>query len=225
MPTVTAEMILNRAARTLHDDTGVRWTPEDLLTYLSDAQREIVMLKPAANAINDVVALTPGTRQRLPSDGMTLIDVVRNMGSNGDTPGRAVRSVRRYILDATRPDWHTEPTSAEVKHFMFDDRDPKTFYVTPGQPDPASYLEIVYAASPAEVTSTQQAIGLDDVFQTPIFYYVMSRAHAKSSTPNLQVAAIYYEQFRAAVTGRSDALFELHPDQAQKRMEESSGHA
>ncbi|MBK5943321.1 MULTISPECIES: DUF6682 family protein [Halorhodospira] len=225
MPTVTAKMILDRASSTLNDEAGVRWGSADLLTYVSDAQREIVILKPSANALNDVVALTPGTRQRLPQGGITLIDVVRNMGGDGNTPGRAVRPVRRAILDATRPDWHTEPPSAEVKHFVFDERDPKTFYVTPGQPDPAGHLEIVYSASPAEVESLESPITLDDVFQTPIYYYVMSRAHAKSSTPRPQLATLYYEQFVTAVTGRIEAQRDMHQVRAHQRVEEGIGHA
>lgn len=220
MPTVTARRIVESAQKTLFDETGVRWTPDELLTYLSDAQREVVILKPTANTINDVVQLAPGTRQEIPAAGLEFIDVVRGMGSDGLTPGRAVRQVSRTTLDATRPDWHTDTADIEAVHYMFDNRDVRHFYVTPPQPTPAGYVEIIYAATPTEVGTLDDVIALDDAYSTVLMFYVIARAMAKDSgegDPNK--ASYYHNLFSNILQGRKVAKQELHPEQMQQRVE------
>lgn len=221
MATVTGEMILNRAALTLLDETGVRWTPEEMLAYLSDGQRETVILKPSAHTENKVVQLVPGTRQSLPGNGIALVYCSRNMGMDGNTPGRSVRRLTREVLDVTRPMWHTEPGKAEVEHWMYEEIDPKTFYVTPPQPDPAAQLEIAFASSPEEIADKSLPISLDDAYQTPLYYYVMSRALAKESgTADPNKSMIYHEMFRATIQGRQESLYRLQAQSFNERMPE-----
>lgn len=219
MSTILAGDIVDRAALLLFDETGVRWTPTELLGYLSDAQREIVKLDPSANSRNDVVQLEPGTRQSIPAHGMTLIKCIRMMGTDGQTPGRAVRQIDAETIDATRPNWHTEAPAAEAKHWMFDNRDPAHFYVTPPQPDPAHHMEILYAATPGEVSAVGDVIELGDHYQTPILYFILARALMKdTSTQNPQKAMGYYEMFRSVVDGRQVAADALQPDQMPSRI-------
>lgn len=218
MATVKAGDIIDRAAITLFDETAVRWTPAELLEYLSDGQREVVSLKPSANPVNEVVQFAAGTKQTIPSAGITLIDVVRSMGDDGETPGRAVRAVIRQTLDATRPDWHTEDAAIVPKHYMFDDRDPRTYYLTPPQPVTPGYGEIVYSKAPVEITDVDTTIELDDIYAPVLYYYVMARALAKQSGEgDPQGATTYYNMFVGGVTGRTEASRRLHPLQEAER--------
>lgn len=159
MATILVNSILERAATIVQDETGTRWPESELLKWLNDGQREIVLLKPDAYAQNESVALVAGTKQSIPAAGLSLIDVVRNMGTNGSTPGRAARLIRRKILDEQLPDWHSETAQDEIKHFCFDDRDPKRFYVYPPS-DGTSQVEVVFSSAPVDVaipTSTAHA--------------------------------------------------------------------
>jgi hypothetical protein len=195
MGNITAQSIMEKAKVTLLDETNVRWTSPELLTHLNDGQRELVALKPDANTVNAVLTLVAGTRQSIPASGVQLFKIVRNMGMDGNTPGRAVTPASMETLDRTRPNWHAEAANAEVQHYMFDPRDPKTFYVTPPQPETPSRIEAVYAASPADV-AIGAPINIDDIYATALYYFIMARAHAKE-TPGADTgkAAGYYNLF------------------------------
>ena len=77
--TLQAQHILSRVRNILQDNTGVRWTDGEMFDYLSDAQREIANLRPDATAVHSNVQLATGTEQSIPTDGLRLIKVVRNM--------------------------------------------------------------------------------------------------------------------------------------------------
>jgi len=83
-----AKAILDKAEVLLLDPTNVRWPRNQLLDYLNDGQREVVIYRPDASMEDRVVALVDAsTRQTLPANGLRLLDVVRNMGTDGATPG------------------------------------------------------------------------------------------------------------------------------------------
>jgi hypothetical protein len=205
MATITAASVVNRAGILLQDQTGVRWPKDELLGWLNDGQREIVLIRPDACSTNEAMALVGGTKQTIPAAGTRLLDITRNMGSDSSTPGRAVRLVDREILDAQVPDWHTAAPAATVLHWLYDERDPKTFYVYPAQPATGQgSLEILYASSPANATidgvdssSTDSPISIDDVYANALMDYIMYRAFSKNTeyTRSGQAQG-YYTTFR-----------------------------
>jgi hypothetical protein len=118
--------VISRAQRILQDSTGVRWPTAELLDWLNDGQREVVMLHPPAGAKTADFTLD-GTDSKqdittLDSAASRFLRVIRNVG------GRAVREVDRDILDSQVPDWHTV-TGDEVEHYVHDPIDQKVFYV------------------------------------------------------------------------------------------------
>lgn len=213
MATITAQAIIDKAEIILQDTTNVRWPAEELLSWLNDGQREIVLRKPDSYVENENQICVAGTKQSIPSDAIMLIDVVRNMGTNGTTPGRAVTPIDRKILDDQRPNWHTESGVAEVKHFSFDDRDPKHFYVYPPQPSSAfGYLELICSTSPPDVAAIGNAITLDDVYSNPLLDYILYRAYSKDAalSPTApQRAVSHYSAFLASlgIKEKAEALF------------------
>lgn len=201
-----ASDIVTRAHRILSDTGGVRWTLPEMLDWIADAQRAVVFYRPDANAVNAVVRLVTGTRQSLPPLGDVLLRVVRNMGANGLTPGKAVRLLSREILDNEQPDWHTTPTAAAVDHYIYDTQDPKHFYVYPcvagvlGN-DANTHLEIVYAATPAAPTDTNDVLTLGDQYLTPVLDFALYRSYMKDAqyAGNMQRAQAHLQTFAAAL--------------------------
>jgi len=179
--TITAKSILDRATIIIQDETNTRWPRDELLTWLNDGQREIVLLKPDSYAQNKSIQLIAGTKQAIPADGIQLIDVVRNMGTDGETPGRVIKRIDRRILDDQRPDWHTEPAVGYVQHYVFDDRDPKTFYVYPQAPETAVYVEVIYSSAPTDITDENSYITLDDIYANAVLDYILYRAYLKDA--------------------------------------------
>lgn len=213
MATITAQQIIDKVEIILQDTTNVRWAEAELLGWLNDGQREIVLLRPEAFAKNESKQLTVGTKQALPATGIVLIDVVRNMGTNGSTPGNAVRVVSREILDAQNPAWHVDASSLVVKHYMFDPRDPKNFYIYP-KSDGTNYVEIVYSSAPTDVAAVGSTITLDDIFMGPLMDYILYRAYSKDAeyTGNAQRAAAHYQMFTNALAAKGATIMAVNPN-------------
>ena len=213
MATITAQQIIDKVEIILQDSTNVRWAESELLGWLNDGQREIVLLRPESYAKNESKQMTAGTKQALPATGVMLIDVVRNMGVNGSTAGNAVRVVTREIMDSQNPAWHAETPAAAIKHFMFDPRDPKNFYVYPPS-DGTTYIEIVYAAAPTDVNAVGNTITLDDIYMGPLIDYILYRAYSKDAefAANATLASAHYQMFTNALTAKGANIMANNPN-------------
>jgi hypothetical protein len=215
MGTITAASVISKAQIILQDTTGVRWPSDtELLGWLNDGQREVMVYKPNANAKNMAIKLATGTKQSLPDDGVQLIDVVRNMGTNGTTPGRSIRIVMREILDAQVPDWHFSAANAVAKHYTYSMLDPKTFYVYP--PQPASnqgYVEMVYGATPTDAT-INGVINIDDIYQNALIDYILYRAYSKDTeyAADSNRADKHQTAYIASLTGKAKAEIGVNPN-------------
>lgn len=194
MGTLIATSILSRAATLLNDSENVHWPVAELLDWLNDGQREIVLYRPSACVRHADVVLEKGTRQAIPGDGNSLVDIPRN------TDGFAIRPADRRELDAFQPDWHLPiKARAKVEHFCYNAADPKTFYVYPPSPGGNS-VEVVYNANPSAVGLTS-AIAVDDIFASALVDYILFRAFAKDTdyTAAGGSADTHYRAFLAAV--------------------------
>ena len=177
MGTITVQSVIDRAEQVLYDTTNVRWSVTELLGWFNDGQREVVALRPDTYPAVSSVKLTSGTKQTLPADGYTLLTVVRNMGTDGNSPGNAVREVQRRQLDADSPGWHAEIGNNVTDHYIFDPRTPKIFYVYPPSLG-NNYIELVYSRVPGDVL-IGATITLDDVYANVLLDYVLYRAYSR----------------------------------------------
>ena len=180
MPVITAQIIVDKAEETLLDETNVRWDEAELLGYLNDGQRHIASLKPDSYMKNaSVIMAASETKNTVPADAAGINRPIRNMGADGNTLGKAITWADMEQMDKSNPNWHTDTASAVIKHFLPDPNDPKVFYVYPPQPAASmGYAEISYFAIPANVIISA-VILLDDLYQDPLYFYVLSRAHSK----------------------------------------------
>lgn len=224
--TVTVQSVIDRAQTILQDTTGIRWpVVTELVLFVNDAQREIALLKPDASAVNTTVTLATGTKQDIPSAGNRLLRVVRNMSAaSGGTGKRSVRLVSREILDAQTPDWH-DPTvsgdaahTAVIKHYIYDEQNPRNFYVYPGVAG-NSYVEIIYSANPTTVAQSGN-LSIPDIFANAVTDYVLFRAYTKDAeyAGNNQRATTHYNLFIASVTGKGqiDAVTSPNTDMGRQ---------
>lgn len=191
-----------------------RWPEQELVNWLNDGQLAITKFLPAACSRIDAIKLKPGTRQSIetilqadciPGDGSTpagpiygvqLLDVIRNMGPNGSTPGDAIpQPVDRRILDTQRANWHTV-SGTKVNQITYDPRTPRHFYVQPAVPvSPAMWVEIAYIAQPALIPNTgtpgaelylnsgssTTTISIGDEHVDDLVNYVCARAYMKNA--------------------------------------------
>lgn len=198
----TAQSILSRVVITLQDPNATRWPTAELVRYLNDGQRDIVLVRPDATAKTATMTLAAGARQTLPTDGAKLMEVIRN--SNGNK--RAIRLVSRVVLDAQAPDWYNKTGVTEIKHYMFDSREPRVFYVYPPATTAAS-VDMVYAAYPTEITEPSAGalytavtgnISVADIYVNALVNYILYRAYSKDSENalNAQLATSFYQLYQ-----------------------------
>ena len=227
MGTILAQAIVTRVERALFDLTNERWSEAELLEYLSDGQRQIVVLRPEANPKNMSRQLVAGTRQTIPERGYQLLDIICNMGTDGNTQGRAVRMCAKAPLDAFLPMWHAsrvgteDKTSTTVENFVYDTKDRYHFYVYPPQPSNVQgSVLLVYAETPADITSLTATIDLDDAYEPNLFHYCMYRALTKDQPGEDHDSSLADSQFRLfALSLAEEATIEklLFPRQQEDR--------
>lgn len=210
---ITAAEVITRATDIVQDTTGVRWPEPELLRWLNDGRREICIIRPDLYAVNLVQTMSAGTKQNVPADGNRFLDGIRNIAAN-DSPGRAVRVVEREVLDAQLPDWHNAATGV-IKHFMFDERTPRIFYVYPPAAS-GQKLEIAYAKTPVDITSTSTELVNEDVYAGSLVDYVCYRAFSKDAeyAGNNERAMMHYQMFLAPLSGGGRLNLVVSPNAA-----------
>lgn len=233
--TVLVKDLLYQVSTQLHDlaPQFTRWTEKELVGWLNDGQRAIAKYMPSSCSRVDVIKLVPGTRQSielisaariLPGDGSTpvdvngiaLLDVRRNMGVNGITPGDAIRIVDMEILDSIYPNWHTK--SGTPTQYAFKPVTPKTFYVSPGVPtDDTVWVEASLIALPTPIVSTGSLgfggsstvkISVSDTYTDDLINYILARAYMKDAefAANGNLASAHTTLFTGSINAQTAAL-------------------
>jgi hypothetical protein len=192
---------------------------------LNDAYKEIVILRPDANAESATVSLAAGARQKchdstsvnLPTL-LRVLDVVRNMHSSSDK--RAIRRTDRKILDDQRPTWYTDTPTFSVQHFIYDDRNPHEFMVYPPA-NAGTLVEIVYSSVPSphnlsesELVSSTETIRVDDIYANCILDYVLYRAYSKDAeyAANGARAQAHYAAFSGTLGAKTTVDSTVSPN-------------
>jgi hypothetical protein len=207
---ITATSLINKAAILLQDVDNTRWPREELLGWLNDAQRQIVMMKPTASAETSAVLLARGAKQLIPNDGWQLLDVIRNMGKDGETPGRVIRVVSRKVLDAQDSNWHATPPTDTVINYIFNMQDGgQSFYVYPPS-NGLNYVELIYSRMPNDLEEESGNIDVNHIYQNALVDYIVYRAASKDAenAPMLEFAKMYLEMFNAGVQSKDQAELE-----------------
>lgn len=191
----TAQSIIDRV-RTQLIDTGTspRWSDTELLAHISDGQRAIVAVRPEASTTLVSRSLVAGAVQTIPADGHATLTITRN------TSGRACSEVTRQLMNIQYPTWTTDTATATVRHYFVDEADKRYFYVYPPNTGTGS-VELLYSVMPSDLASTSSTLTVRDIYQTPLFDYVMAKAHQKDSdfAAGQTLSAMYMQSFIAFI--------------------------
>ena len=197
------QIIADAAARLLLDEANLRYAEADLLKWINLGQNALVELKPNALVTTGLFTLAAGTKQTLSAGDLVLVDVIRNMGADGATPGAAVTIVERSRLDTILPTWHAATPVKSIKHCMVDARTPKVFYCSPPA-DGTTKIEIAKGITPTPLASLAAALQLDDIYEGALLDYVLHRAYSldAENPANLSRAQTHYQSFVTALGGK-----------------------
>lgn len=197
--------ILVKAGTVLNDSDFVRWTEPELIGWINDGASEIVIRRPSARAITEAVSLVAGVLQKLPADGIQLLDIPSTVD------GYPVRRTDRQLLDDQFPGWR-RMKAGRTKHYTYDERTATAFYVYPPAVAGAQ-VELFYSAPPAEVTSNADTLDLDRAYLSPLVSFILYRALAKDSEfANGAIAAAHYQAFETALGTQNQTSAAVSPN-------------
>lgn len=221
---ISASATVRRATDILQDPTSIRWPVDELVRWLNDAQRAITKVRPDALNTTTSMTLAAGSRQDLDNAALTplpakLIEITRNLAAT--SAKRAVTKVERHILDRQIPGWHAMTPSVNVDHYMYDVRDPKTFYVYPPATALAQ-LEVMYSAYPTDITepapggtfaSVTGNLVLPDIYADDVLNLLLARCYNKDAeyTANAALADKYMAMAVASLGAEIKATLAVAP--------------
>jgi len=164
--------------------------------FFDDALRQLILVRPDAYTTTTTMQLTSGTKQSLPSAGIRLLDIHRNMGTNGSTVGAPIHYIDRKILDASLVTWHSEAQQHYIDNYWFDPDNPTVFWVTP--PNSGSgYIELTYSILHTALTATGDSVAVKDIFLMPLVSWCLYRAFLvdTDSPYGFERAQFFYRDF------------------------------
>lgn len=209
----TAKSVIDKAAILLTDAGNVRWSRAELLGWMNDARRQIVLFKPSShNAVVDV-KLKAGTHQQIPTDGYMLLGISHNMGTDGLTPGPAIRIISREVLDSYLPTWHQAPAEAIVQNYVFSMQDQTAFYVYPPS-NGQNFVKLNYSRYPVNIVSESEQLGVHEILEGAVLDYMMYRAVGKDAEYAAMQALSqrYYDSFKETMIGKEAGEAENNPN-------------
>ncbi len=212
------DRIYERVSITLQDRSQNRWVWSDngtdlvLEPLLNQAIEAVVAARPDATAITEPQKLGAGSKQTVPSDTYQLIEITRNMGSDGKTPGNFIYQVNRNIMDRFDADWSALSGQKEIQCYaynMFFNR--QVFWVFPPVPaDSAIYVEMTRAQMPGQIANTGVEFPLPDIFADPVFHHILFQIFTgDSEDANFDRGMKHLEIFnqKLNVKNRSDVTY------------------
>jgi hypothetical protein len=177
----TIKSILERVVSALSDEGSVTWTLQDLVRYVNDGQRDMLVKRPDLFVVEVDHPLVMGVRQALPANGAKLLDIPCN------TSGLPITRVKRALLDAQAPGWRVLPGADEIDHFTYDEDQPKQFEVYPPAALGAA-VRLEYSAVPADLPIPAAGVALadlggnvnvPDLQATALHHYICFRCYAE----------------------------------------------
>ena len=98
---------------------------------------------------------------------------------------------------------------------MFDEDNPRRFYVYPGASSTSTFIEIVYSTSPTDFANSSSAtMFVDDIYANALIDYVLYRAYMKDAefAGNQQRASSHYQLFVGSVTQGGQVSIMVSPN-------------
>lgn len=215
----TARDVFEKAGILLNDTGKLstrRWPLAELCGWLNDGLKAIVIQKPSASAVNVSLPLARGTLQTIPGGYVSILRPVRNVRAERSDrqPRKTISVVSDEQLSNLNPAWHDEYSvryMQQVKHFVFDEANPRAFYVYPGN-DGTGAIEAVLCAepkliqpkdgvNPTDLAAYEVEVPIEDIYSGVLLDYVLYRARSKDAqeSGNATRAALHYQQFANAL--------------------------
>ena len=203
MADITIKHLLDQALELLQDAVDRdQFDFPDLINWYNFGQRLLVSYLPDANALIETMKLAAGSRQSLPVRAMGLVNIHRNMGTDGLTAGPALIRSTLGALNAFDLSWSTVTAVEVIQNFMQDPVDKTIFYVYPPS-DGTGYIELEFGQVPpiavydAAGVWENLMVGVHEKYVDSLLNYILHRSYDKDTDfpGNLERSAYYLDLF------------------------------
>jgi hypothetical protein len=165
------------------------------IKHLNASIRALILVRPDAGAQTDNLELVAGVLQTLPATALRMLDITRNMGTDGRTAGKIITPADRKHLDYSNLLWPAATGDTEIDNFSYDKENPRIFYVTPPVHATTSvFVEIQVSQLPTAVAASGDDPGINDVFFEPLIQYMLYKAFSTDDEGVEFQKAIQYMQ-------------------------------
>jgi hypothetical protein len=185
-------------AAELYGDVDYDRVDEDSwIKYLNASIRALILVRPDAGSVTEPVQLIAGVKQDIPTDALRLLDITRNLGVDGSTPGKIITPAKRQHIDYSNLLWPAATGDVAIDSFSYNKNAPRIFYVTPPiSATVAVYIEMNTSKLPTTITATGDSTGVSDLFFEPLVQYMLYKAFsADDESVEFSKAVQYMQNF------------------------------
>lgn len=186
MGNVTIGHVIDLVIEQLQDSGYENWSEQALVNWANLGCRQIVAFVPEANAVIESVKLAQGIRQQIGGSGLAVLQVTRNMGTDGKTPGPAIRRTSVEYLTLYDSTWTEATADNVITDVAIDHMHPTQFFVYPPA-DGTTYVEVIRSEVPPSIVWDSGgawrsvAVGISNAYIGALVDYILSRAYGQDS--------------------------------------------
>lgn len=169
------------------EDYDKRWTRPELLQWLNDGQRDIVVKVPISNAKIVNLALVAGPQQQLSTAYYRILGPICNMGVGGATYGEPITTVSLQTLSGMDSAWLSATAATVVKHVLPSET-LRDFFVSPPVATGGTYVKLQVSKVPSVIEDMSDAIEIEEAYSAALKYYMLQMAFSKDADMNPSVA-------------------------------------
>ena len=150
-----------------------------LVDIFNSGLRQIALNRPDSTAITEKIKLQTGVRQLIPSPAihssskkaLSLIELIRNLGDDGETPGAPIFIASRDAMSA----YNWGVSGSEVDNYAYDYKlNPQVYLVYPGVSESADvWVEATYSAEPTPIATSNDTFPIPDTFAGPMMHWML----------------------------------------------------
>lgn len=181
----------------LSDPGGVTWGADARLRAINAGVLDICSVRPKASTALENLPITAGQSwQAMPVDCFNVLELVANMGADGNTPGRGITTVAADRMGAASLTWRTD-TGPAVRHLVIDDRDRSGFNIWPAIKTGPWYVAARKHKRPTPVADLVTVLPIPDEYMGALVEYALHMLYAQDgeNTDHAQLSAAHYSKY------------------------------
>jgi len=186
MASITVKKLIDTVIDILQDLDYDQWSLDQLITNYNLATKEIISMNDSANAVEESIKLASGSKQSMPAYAFKALDIICNMGTDGETEGDTISQADLMSIKAFDRSWRTADADNVIINWISDPNDKKTFYVYPPS-DGTTYVLARFPKIPDDIVYDDEGdwenalVGIIDDFVLTLQEKIIELSYKKDS--------------------------------------------